>query len=422
MIEKCVATCCTRFKYVQERALLIEMWGKIDFFKRPSFSFVMFKSPSRVSENQERNANSSFTRSNTAPLQTYEQFQASRAERMNQIQIDIDAKKEQDLHDLQNHLAELTIQVSAVQTELSAVETDYVNQRETLLTQISRIKTDAEVESEELRMNHLSEIEKLQLDHSNKMQDLVKSMSEMAQKTASFKTDENPSLKDTKTKIRQFEGNVRKYKQRSMIQENDFESETANLYSQRISQLEEQKRNLLQEIKEEENNNKSRLMELTLVIDEQETEFQSEILEIQDQMRKKEEQYQQQLERISSQLDRVQRQRQENREVKKQKTDFIQSQIDRVEEEFKFKVSDATRVAEKLKTALVNANIRKSQRLQIDQQRSHEQQKLMHENLQIQQQMFAIQRDLKKARDNSSLLRRELSARIGPRRTASMFM
>lgn len=362
-----------------------------------------------------------FSRSIPAPVQTYNEFQQSRIEKIYQINSDLEAKKQQDIQNLQEHLQELVIQINAAQTELSSIDHEFVNQKESLITEVNRIKTDAELKSEEHRMNHLARIEHLQAEHSNTMNELAYKMSQLSQNINTYNPPSDPRLKETKLKINRQEDNIRRYKQKSFAKETDPEEETIGLYNERIRQLEEQKRELLQEIKNDDNTNKSRLTELTMMIDEQNTEFQQEIQEFQDKMKKKEEQYQTQIEKIYAQLDQVQQKRQESGDSKVLRIKTIQDQIDKTENEFRSKISDATRVCEKLKTALANANIRKSQQLEIEKQRSQDQHSLMQENFQLQQKILEMKRDLKKAQDNSMLLRRELSARIGPRRTASLF-
>ena len=70
----------------------------------------------------------------------------------------------------------------------------------------------------------------------------------------------------------------------------------------------------------------------------------------------------------------------------------------------------------------MNANLRKTQQLEIEKKRSAEQRQLMEESFSLKQQTFTMQKELQKAKEESTVLRRELSAKIGPRRTASLFL
>ena len=183
-----------------------------------------------------------------------------------------------------------------------------------------------------------------------------------------------------------------------------------------------QRKQVINEFKQNQASHKSLIMELTLALDEQDTSYQKEIADIQAKMQRKEVEYQEQLEKCFKQLSSIQERRDNLIAQRRQKVVKLQAEIKDIQNEFHRKMRDVTRVAEKLKTALVNVNLRKSQQLQVEKDASNEQQALLKENYALQQQLYQMQKQLSNYKDEFSVLRKELSSTIGPRRTASLFI
>ncbi|KAK8887943.1 hypothetical protein M9Y10_039002 [Tritrichomonas musculus] len=364
-----------------------------------------------------------FTRSMPAPIQTFDEFQSSRREKMEQVSNDLIAKKEQTVRDMQDHLKDLMVQLGAANSDLADEERDFLSKKENLLTQLKRIKAGADTRFSQARMEHLSRLEALQREHNENLDQIQISMQQLAQQPQNV--EEDPRLAETQSRLKTFEENLRKYKQSTIPPPEDdlsLDNEDDNLYINRIQQLESQKRDILQSIKEDEHTSQSRIMELTMVLDEQDGQFQSEIEEVQEKMARKEEQYKSQLTKLYAELDKIRQRRETTLANRQEKIQALQAQIDRVEGEFRQKLKDASRIADKLKTTLMNANLRKTQQLEIERKRSAEQRQLLEESFSLKQQTFTIQKELQKAKEESAVLRRELSAKIGPRRTASLFL
>ena len=361
------------------------------------------------------------TRSMPAPLQTFEEFQSSRREKLEQVSNDLLAKKEQTIKDMQDHLQDLMVQLGAANSDLADEERDFLSKKENLLTQLKRIKANADTKYSQARMEHLAQMEILQREYNESLEQIQLNMQQIAQ--APQPTENDPKLEETHQKMRLFEDNLRRYKQSVPEPVEDIDdNDNDELYINRINQLESQKRELLSAIKEDEHTNQNRIMELTMVLDEQDGKFQSEIEDLQEKMNKREEQYKQQLDKLYTELDKIRDKRESSIVTRQEKIATLQAQIDKVEAEFRQKLKDASRVADKLKTALVNANLRKTQQLELEKKRSAEQRQLMQESFSLQQQNFSMQKELQKAKEESAILRRELSAKIGPRRTASLFL
>ena len=380
--------------------------------------FARSTMPTRGFEVEDR-----FARTMPSHLQTFEQFQNSRIERLNLVEADLQAKREQELHELQLHLQDLTMQLSAAQNALADEERAYVNQRETLITEIQKVKTEADVKFAQAQVEFMERKTKMQREFDLQFQGLTATIPvpENVQEES-----ESEELVERKRYLKKFEGSLRKFKQAYMNKGLDGdtldEDNSHQLYTDRITRIEAQKRELLQSLKEDEHNNEEMLNELTSLLEEQELKFQNEIDEIQNRMRKKEESYRQTMDRIHRELEKIQEQRHNNIAPRTAKLNQLQEQTEALELEFRQKLKEASTVAEKLKMMLVNANLIKSQQLEKDRQMSQEHNGLMKTSHSLQQQLFAAERHLEKLREESTLLRKQLSARIGPRRTASLFM
>ena len=353
--------------------------------------------------------------------QTFEQFRQSRQEKISQAQEDAKALKERELHDLQHKLQDLILKINAAQSTLAAEERDYTSEKETLITELKRIKIEAETKSAESRRQHLQNMENLQQQHETALKEFAESLQNLQMPPQ--ESDDNSEVERARTQLRSAQTKYRNSQMENVNQTEEpiNQSQFDGLYIAQIAELESKKRDLIRTLKDEEMTNKQRVTEMTMLLDDQETQFQREIQALQSEMQKKEEKYQNELNKLFAELDRTQMKRQATVETRKEKIANIQQQIDATENEFKEKLRQANRVAEKLKAALVNANLRKSQQLELERKRSQEQQDLLRESYSIQQNIGKLTKELEKAKKESAFLRRELSAKIGPRRTASLF-
>jgi DNA repair exonuclease SbcCD ATPase subunit len=285
-----------------------------------------------------------------------------------------------------------------------------------------KIKIDAEAKSAESRMQHLQNLEILQQQHENALKEFADSLQSI--QIPPTESDDNDDIENARQQLRDAQSRYRNSRAEAITEDNEqitTASQENALYISRIAELESKKRALMKTLKDEEKTNKQRAIELTVILDEQETSFQKKIEALQNEMKKKDEKYQEALNALFQNLDRVQVKRKATVEKRKEKIEKIQQQIIATETEFKEKLRQANRVAEKLKIALINANIRKSQQLELERQRSHEQQDLLRESYAVQQNIAKLSKELERAKQESAILRRELSAKIGPRRTASLF-
>ena len=366
-----------------------------------------------------------FARSAPTTIQSFEEFQTSRMERLNEVEADLKARRDQDIRDLQIKLQDLRMQLSTTQAAMADDERTFVNKREALITELHQIKTQADIQFSQEQVSFMQERERLQKEHDTRFQELAKAAANTVRELSqAHDTDE---LMETKKKVKKLEENVRKFQQSSIKNRGDDEEaheheQCRQLYLDRIADLEDQKRELVQAIRDDERSNEERLSELQAMIDDQDNQFKIEREEMEEKMKRKEEKYKETIDKLYTDLEKIQTQRSETMATRKERVDELQAQIDRVETEFKNKLRDANRVTEKLKTALMNTNLRKTQQMEVEKERSREQQQLMMESFHLQQRMYTAEKRLEKAREESALLRRELSAKIGPRKTRSLFM
>ncbi|OHT16278.1 hypothetical protein TRFO_13283 [Tritrichomonas foetus] len=368
-----------------------------------------------------RSMNSTFTRSTPTPIQSFADFQNSRNERLDQINDDIRIQKERKIKELNEQLQSLTLEVNAAQASLATEERDFLEQQEKLITQLNRIKIDAEVKAEECKMEHTSKLEQIFQQHSNAIREVTQQIQDST--IDSSKRQPNPELLAAKSQLTEYQSHLRDLKASQIDDDDDDEADEHDqqMFAEKIRQLDIQRKNLIEEFKQNQATHKSKIVELTLALDEQDTAYQKEISEIQDNMQKREVQYRQQLEKCFKQLKTIQDRHSDVVAQRRIKVSNLQNEIREIQENFHEKMQKATKLAERLKAALVNVNLRKSQQLQVEKEASSEQQALLRENYALQQQLYNMQKQLAGYKEEFSAIRKELSATIGPRRTASLF-
>ena len=367
-------------------------------------------SNSAIFSTPSRSLNSSFTRSTPTQMQTFAELRI---------------QKEKKKHELQEQLQTLTLDANTAHAGLAADERDFLQQQQELITELNRIKIDAEVKAEESRMDHMSKIEMIYDKHSAAIHELTEQLSSSQLNTEldqTKKREVNPEINEAKQKLQSFENSLRELKS-TRIEDNDPHDENdQQMFANKIHELEQLRRSVIEEYKSNQESHKSKTIEMTVALDNQDAAYQKEIENIKGKMEKKEQEYKEQLDKSFRQLSLIQERRASILTQRREKVLKLQDEIKEIQDEFHQKMRDATRVAEKLKTALINVNLRKSQQLRVEKDASSEQQALLRENYALQQQLYQMQKQLSNYKEEYSMLRKELSATIGPRRTASLFI
>ena len=367
---------------------------------------------------------SRFSRTAPAPIQSFAEFQASRAERLSEVTADLNARRQQDVRDLQLKLQDLTMQLSATRSAMQDDERNFINQREMLVTQLHHIKTDADIRFSKEQLSFMHDCERLQREHDQRFREITKAMPSHLEAGA---VKDNDELSKSKSQLKRLENSVRNFEQRSIERAADDEEERDHeecrqMYADRVTDLEDQKRELMQAIRVDERSNDDRMSELYAMMEEQDNKFRIEREEMSEKLARKEQKYKETIDKLYSDLERIQDQRMETMASRKERVEELQSQIDKVEMEMKQKLREASKVTEKLKVALANSNMRMSHQMEVERRRAREQQELMRDAFVLQQSVYGTEKRLERAKEEGSLLRRELSAKIGPRRTASLFL
>jgi hypothetical protein len=360
------------------------------------------------------NRDPSGAKSTPVVLQTYAQFQATVSSRRADIAKDFEAKRQKDLQDRRIYLQELSLQLAAAEVSQAEGDREFLTKKESLVTSLHRIEGEAEVRFAQAQLVHMNEKEAIQMEHNRQLQRLTEALPKMMAKASPLEQD-SP-----------FGASVSKpphlHRSKSTLEDLDDSDESDMMYSMRITTLESQKRELLQATRDEKQNGESRIQELTLMLEDEENDRKAELDTLQHTMEKQEETAKKTISRLYADLEAAQQKRQKVVQAHKAKIEDLERKIDAVDREFSVKLSEANKVTETLKTRLVNANMRKNQHLEMERQRSSQQQRLLQETYSLHQEVFDMQKRVNNAREESGILRRELSTCVGPRRTASLFM
>lgn len=362
---------------------------------------------------------SSFSRSkgSQSSYKTYDEYQTHRQEKLDQVSSDIQAKNEKDVQDLQDTLRDLMCQLSAAREKLTLDERDFLRKKESLNTELKQVQINADVRYSNARIEYIDNVEQLNQAYHLSLQEYIRSLPNISEPSKSIDILYNKS-NSTSPKNSRFSTTK---KSSTTIINDELDENDAQLYHDRILVLEDQRKELMHQIKEDERNNQGKLEEISLMIDNQETIYEQEINKLQLTMKTKEEQYEQQLLKLYADLQRAIDRRIEATERRQQKVGALQAQIDKVENDTRQKLIESIHKAEKLKASLKHINIQKSKQLEYDQRISAQTKELNEESLRLQQQMFTMERELQKAKAESQMLRRELCQQIGPRKVQSLF-
>ena len=163
-------------------------------------------------------------------------------------------------------------------------------------------------------------------------------------------------------------------------------------------------------------------MEITVDLDNLATSNAKGLKQQKKEMDDKERVYRRQLDDTLARIAKVQDQRKGIENQRRERVEKVREEIESIESEFRSKMRDASRVAEKLKAALMHVNMRKSKELEMERERLSTHSQMLQENCTLKQRIAQVRRQLDVAKQDSSAIRSELASSIGPRRTASLFI
>jgi DNA repair exonuclease SbcCD ATPase subunit len=189
-----------------------------------------------------------------------------------------------------------------------------------------------------------------------------------------------------------------------------------------LKEIDREKEDFLKASQSGEHARMAQLIELICAVDGQGSENQNEIQEFQADSASKEAQYRAELTTLTSEITKTHEKQRTAAQQRRGRIAALQSEIDVIESEFSGKMANAARIGEKLRVALGMVKQRKQEVLQAEKQRSTDRSKLLRENSALRRKIFALETQIVRARGSASGLRREVSATVGARLTASLFL
>ena len=364
--------------------------------------------------------NSSFTRSTPSK---FSEHQRSRIEQYSQMAMDLAAKQETRKAQLQSECQSLLLEVNSIQSKMATEERDYAIEKERLTTELHKLRIDAQLRFEEAKLRHADRMEELLNEQTMTFAAVVGEMQD-AQIYKAPVFVPSSRLSATQKHVKALEDGLRESRHRLDEDPDDVQRERAadEMMETKLSDMENQRGDILSQITQRRDGKKAQLMEATVELDNIAMAHHEDIARERREMEAKENAYRRQLEGMLAKMERIQEQRRGIEQQKQEQIAEVRTEIGVIEEEFRKKMRDAARVAEKLKMALVNANLRRSKELEYEKERLNAASQMLQENCALKQKVAQARRELESARQDSAMIRRELAGSIGPRRTASFFL
>lgn len=363
----------------------------------------------------------SFTRS--TPM-SFPQHQAAMTEQFMQLASDLAAKQEAHKAELQNTYQQLLLEVNTLQSQMAAEERDYVMEKERLTTEIHKIKINADLGIQEATALHQQRLQEFYDEQNRAMAALARDLED----PPLYKSEAFKASADLTNRQRQLQGleerakTMRRGGREGRDEEDPHEREMDELLETKLSEMQGQKEKMLQDTRKREDTKKAQLMEITVDLDNLATSNAKGLKQQKKEMDDKERVYRRQLDDTLARIAKVQDQRKGIENQRRERVEKVREEIESIESEFRSKMRDASRVAEKLKAALMHVNMRKSKELEMERERLSTHSQMLQENCTLKQRIAQVRRQLDVAKQDSSAIRSELASSIGPRRTASLFI
>lgn len=356
-----------------------------------------------------------------SPSKTFAQYKMDRKEQLEQVTNDIQVHQEREIQSLQETLRNLMDELDLVNGKLAAEEKEFITKKESLYSELKKIQIQADISFSQLRIDHINEIDKMKHDFNLWLQDYSKIVPSIMK---DYKPVEFPPQKFMTSPSRRTMKIVDQDEEDSSLsltRIEDIDDATEEVFNKRIEILEDQKTNLLDNIRSVQRENERNLHSLYKVVENQENKFQRQLSQIQNRMQSKEEKYEAQLNKLYENLEKLKGKRKAIADKRNKTVNLLQSRVNKLESESSLKIREATHQAENLKKSLINSNMIKEQNLELERKRNAQTLQLHQESLSLQHQLFETQRELQKEKAEAQQWRTEFSRQMGPRRTMTMF-
>lgn len=361
----------------------------------------------------------SFSHSTTT---SFSQHQAARSEQFSQIANDFVARQESRKVELQNRHQQLLLEVNTLQSQMASEERDYTMEKERLGTELHKVRINAALRLEEAKFQHKNRLEELYDEQARAMAEVARSFDDTTvYRSEAFKG--SAALDSQKQHLQTLEESMKTIRRgRDDFGGDEHDREMDEFLETKLSEMQGQKDKMTADARKREDSKRAQIMEVTVELDNLATMNAQEIQQQKKSMDDKERGYKRQLEDMLARLSKVQEQRKTIENQRRERVEKVREEIEMIESEFRNKMKDASRVAEKLKAALMHVNMRKSKELEMERERLSTHSQMLQENCSLKHRIAQVRRQLDTAKQDSSVIRSELAGSIGPRRTASLFL
>jgi hypothetical protein len=326
---------------------------------------------------------------------------------------DLEAEDDFQRHLLQEKIYQLVVEVNDLQSEAATEQHDFLTEKERLTCDLAHLKLSEALKIEKATVDHHTRLNHLRVDHANSIASLAQSPIPRPAVRPSYSRVIDNQTQELDT----LELSLDEVKGSSIPN-----TQLSSVLNSQLRELARQKADFLNQMKLREQDRMAQLVELISDIDTQNTDSQTEITEFQDDSAVKEAEYRVKINSLTSEITKIQGRRRIALQRRQQQFSALHSEIDAIETEFGGKMEKATRMAERLRLALGIVKQRKQERVTAEKQRSAERSRLLKENSALRRKIFMLENQVLRAQRTVSGLRREVSATVGPRVTASLFL
>jgi hypothetical protein len=252
-----------------------------------------------------------------------------------------------------------------VQAQFASDQRGCLIERERLATELTRLKVAEEIRRKKATIDHISQLTKARADHAL----AVAQFNQPAQVELKGRDRPNANAIDAaRETLRSFEQSLHELKRSSV--DRPPADPLSEVVKNGIADFQRLRDSIVDSSKSGDKENQKKFVELIVALDEQAANYQKEIAEYAQGSAEKEKQYEGELTRLLSQLAAVQQKRRVAEEQRKQRIADVQREIASVQSDFVEKMRNAHRIAEKLRTRLENAKLRREGQLRGERQRS----------------------------------------------------
>jgi hypothetical protein len=360
---------------------------------------------------------SSFAYSSPAPLRTYSDLLAARAQTVSQISEDISIHNDARRQELQRSLESLVFQINGVQSQFSTDQRQCLVERERLATELARLKVSEEMRRKEATIAHLAKLGEARAGHAHVVAELSSAVP--PERDPPALRHSTPAIDEARETLAQFEQSLRSLRRSSA---SDPPSGAASELTATFLESKRDRDAATREVKLSEVETQKKLVTMVVALDDHSIDHQKEVAEFDQARARREKEYEHELRQLLAQLAAVQQRRRAADEKRRESLARVETEIAAGQSDFEAKLRDARQLAERLRARLANAKIRKEESLRVERQRSDERTRSFREHSDLLIRASELEGEVGLAKEGLAGLRRELTAAVGARRAQSLFI